>query len=69
MKRRKFLSSISRWVLMGGLLGINGLLFYNRQVSSESTCSLNLACKHCNRIDSCDEPQRKLLAIGTKGRK
>ena len=69
MERRHFFNSASRWFLMGGILGFNGLLMLNRQVSSKSTCSLNLACKHCERFDSCEETQRKLSANGTKGRK
>ncbi len=53
MDRKRFITSISRWLLAGGLLGTTGLLLYRREVGDPGNCFVNPYCKRCGKNNSC----------------
>lgn len=53
MKRRTFTERISRWFLLGGLIGSSGFLFFRNQIGDPNNCFKNPLCKSCNEFSSC----------------
>jgi hypothetical protein len=53
MRRRNFISEGSRWLLLGGLAGVSGLLLHRRQFGDPENCFKNPFCKSCNKFSSC----------------
>jgi len=57
MNRKKFFDLSGRYLLLGGLAIISGLLVSRRQVSLDTKCSANFQCRSCEKLSKCQLPE------------
>ena len=57
MKRKEFLTTTGRLLLLGGLVATAGYLTSNKKVSA--VCTVSTGCKNCGKFSNCKLPQAK----------
>lgn len=55
MKRKDFIKTTGRILILGGLAGTAGYLAGNHKV--DTTCSVSPACQECRQFSDCKLPQ------------
>jgi len=64
MKRKDFIKTTSRLLILGGLTASTGYLLVNKKVTA--SCSIPPTCKNCGKFDKCELPQAKEVRDGEK---
>ncbi|WP_297093909.1 hypothetical protein [uncultured Draconibacterium sp.] len=57
MKRKEFIRTTGRLLLLGGITASAGYLFVNKKVSA--ACSVSPTCKNCGKVTACINPEVK----------
>jgi len=57
MKRKEFIRTTGRLLLLGGITASTGYLFVNKKVSA--SCSVSPTCKNCGKVSACINPEVK----------
>ena len=57
MKRKEFIKTTGRLLLLGGITASAGYLVVNKKVSA--ACSVSPTCKNCGKISACINPEVK----------
>ncbi|AHW61465.1 hypothetical protein SAMN05444285_10647 [Draconibacterium orientale] len=57
MKRKEFIRTTGRLLLLGGITASAGYLVVNKKVSA--ACSVSPTCKNCRKISACVNPEVK----------
>nr|WP_319997380.1 hypothetical protein [uncultured Draconibacterium sp.] len=57
MKRKEFIRTTGRLLLLGGITASTGYLFVNKKVSA--ACSVSPTCKNCGKVSACINPDVK----------
>nr|WP_321485269.1 hypothetical protein [uncultured Draconibacterium sp.] len=57
MKRKEFIRTTGRLLLLGGITASTGYLFVNKKVSV--SCSVSPTCKNCGKVSACINPDVK----------
>ena len=57
MKRKDFLKTGGRLLLLGGIVGSAGYLVVNKKVSA--SCLVSPTCKNCGKVTACENPEVK----------
>lgn len=57
MKRKEFIRTTGRLLLLGGITASAGYLIVNKKVSA--TCSVSPTCKNCGKVSACINPDVK----------
>ena len=60
MNRKNFFDLSGRYLLLGGLAIISGLLVSRRQVSLDTKCSENFQCRNCGKLSKCQLPEAEI---------
>jgi len=55
MKRKDFLKTAGRLLILGGITSSAGYLLVNKKVSA--TCSVSPTCENCGKFTKCELPQ------------
>ncbi|WP_297089802.1 hypothetical protein [uncultured Draconibacterium sp.] len=62
MKRKDFIKTTGRLLLLGGITASAGYLLMNKKVSA--TCSVSPGCENCGKFKKCELPQAKEVKNG-----
>ena len=54
--RRKFIKSVSKGIILTGLIGISGVLIF-RKIPEGVECDFEFVCKNCKNLSSCKLPE------------
>nr|WP_321355259.1 hypothetical protein [uncultured Draconibacterium sp.] len=57
MKRKEFIRTTGRLLLLGGITASAGYLVVNKKVSA--ACSVSPTCKNCGKVSACINPEIK----------
>jgi hypothetical protein len=57
MKRKEFIRTTGRLLLLGGITASAGYLVVNKKVSA--ACSVSPTCKNCGKVSACVNPDVK----------
>ncbi|WP_319229172.1 hypothetical protein [Draconibacterium orientale] len=57
MKRKEFIRTTGRLLLLGGITASAGYLVVNKKVSA--ACSVSPTCKNCGKVSACVNPEVK----------
>ncbi|WP_320112003.1 hypothetical protein [Draconibacterium orientale] len=57
MKRKEFIKTTGRLLLLGGITASAGYLVVNKKVSA--ACSVSPTCKNCGKVSACVNPEVK----------
>jgi len=57
MKRKDFIKTTSRLLILGGITASTGYLLVNKKVTAN--CTVSPTCKNCGKFDKCELPQAK----------
>jgi hypothetical protein len=57
MKRKEFIRTTGRLLLLGGITASAGYLVVNKKVSP--ACSVSPTCKNCGKVSACVNPDVK----------
>ncbi|WP_321995322.1 hypothetical protein [Draconibacterium orientale] len=55
MKRKEFIRTTGRLLLLGGITASAGYLVVNKKVSA--ACSVSPTCKNCGKVSACVNPE------------
>lgn len=62
MKRKDFIRTGGRLLLLGGMIGATAYLVQQNKVSA--TCELSPTCEQCGKFSACQKPQAKEIKNG-----
>jgi hypothetical protein len=57
MKRKEFIKTTGRLLLLGGIAASAGYLVVNKKVSA--SCSVSPTCENCGKVSNCVNPEVK----------
>jgi len=56
MNRKAFINTVARGGILALMALIAGIFYSRRQLSLERECGLNLQCRNCSKLSSCQLP-------------
>ena len=54
--RRKFIISVSKGIILSGLIGMSGVLIFRKSPDGVE-CDFEFVCKNCKNLPSCNLPE------------
>lgn len=62
MKRKEFIKTTGRLLILGGITASTGYLLLNKKVSA--SCSVSPTCENCGKFQKCELPQAEEVRNG-----